>query len=186
MKSNFKKLIKEYYRILEQDIQPSSDPQQAEAPTPDAPAEQPQPTQPPKQQASVGYAVLAQLVRAAFEHTSQIPETYIRYSDNTIRTKENANAAIKIIESILKTDKNSIFQQNLGKVNHQETARTMDVNDLINLAQLALQCIFYTQKQTLQSGVKQTTTDYNEIKDLPPITVDNAQDIINQIRTKLI
>lgn len=186
MKSRFNKLVKEYYTLLEQDIPSPQQPDQSAGPAPNAQPEQPQPTQPPKQQSSVGYAVLAQLVRAAFEHTSQIPETYIRYSDNTIRTKENANAAIKIIEAILKTDKNSIFQQNLGKVDHQQTARTMDVNDLINLAQLALQCIFYTQKQTLQSGVKQTTTDYNEIKDLPPITVDNAQDVINKIRAKLI
>jgi len=186
MKNQFEHLYNQYKLLLEQ-------PEAAEVPVPEAPmqpqgaeatpdpaaspASQPE-QQPPQQaeQASVGYAVLVQLLLDAFK-TINIKHTGdIKFSDNEARTPQDAYKYLEIVKRNLEPDLQQKQQQDVGK--NDQGAKNVDSSDIINVANLAIKALFFTPKDT-------QTFEYSEIAATPKVTVDNAHQIYDSIRNFL-
>ena len=165
----FNDQYQEYLNLLEQDI---SDPSQAAMPQQmDQNAQPPQP-QVESQPASVGYAVMAQLILNAYK-TIDIPnKNDIKFSDNKIRTPEEAYKYLEIIKRNLAPDLQKELTFDVGK---STTKNDLDSADLIKLTQLALQALFFRPKDV-------NSSEFNNVIGLGNATVENAKDIVNQIQ----
>ena len=182
MKSKFLELLNEYKLLLEQ-------PEAAEVPAPDAPeatqgAEDPtqqaaspaSPTPQPIEQASVGYAVLVQLLLDAFKTMNIRNPNDIKFSDNVARTPQEAYKYLEIIKRNLEPDLQQKTQEDVGK-NQQGNAK-MDSADVVNVANLAIKALFFTPKDM-------ESTEYSEIASTQKVTVDNAFQVYEAIRNFL-
>lgn len=169
MKSLFTDKITDYYKLLEQDI---GTPDQT-APTPDQNQQSAQLQQtPPPVKSSVGYAVLAQLVVDAFKTLDIQNKDDIKFSDNIVRSANDAYQYLKIIKRNIAPDLQTKLQQNVGK---SENKNDLDSADLIKLTQLALSALFFRPKDA-------DSAEFNNITDIEKVTVDNAKEIIQKIQ----
>jgi hypothetical protein len=190
MKSTFDQLLNEYKQLLEQDGDPAAGaPAGAPPPSPSpagagappdpmgagAGAQPPQP--PPKNPSSTGYAVLAQLVLDALKTPVVRDKEDIRFSDNTIRTPQEAYQYLNVIKRNLASDSQGKLQGDMGKSNDNKVP-DLDTSELIYLAQLGLKALFYTRKDEKDS-------QFNDVASIVKVDTDNAKEIIEKIRSLL-
>jgi len=180
MKSRFISLLNQYQTILEQDINQPPQPdqqmdqsmgQQSDPSMNQQPQQQPQQQEPIK--SSVGYAVISQLVLDAFKTVEINNKNDIKFSDNKVRTPKEAYNYLEIIKRNLAPDLQNELKQDVGK---SENTKDLDSADLINLTQLALEALFFRPKDT-------DSAEFNNIATIEEVTVENAKEVIEKIRS---
>jgi len=175
MKSKFEELLKNYNLLMEQPLTPAPDvgaaPDATVAPTGGPDATTPIPT-PVQQPSSVGYAILVQLLLDAYKTTNIRHKDDIKFSDNIVRTPQEAYKYLEIVKRNLEPDLQQKTKETVGKGGANE--KSVDSTDLINIANLALKSLFFTPKDS-------ETGEYNEIAS-QVVDVNNAKQIYNQIR----
>ena len=182
MKTNFDKLLEDY-KLLLMEADPLSPPlTNAPAPISGSPADngasaQPQalPAQPtPKVKSSVGYAVLAQTVLDALKTPTVKYKEDIKFSDNKIRTPQEAYQYLEIIKRNLPPDSQQKLTGDMGK----GAAVDLDSSELVFLVQLGLKALFYTRKS-------EEDTPFNDLISIVKVDTDNAKEIMEKIRNLL-
>jgi hypothetical protein len=181
----FEKLLKEYRTLLEQDAPigggaaPTPAPSPAGAPPPDG-APTPNPQQPPQQQkappASVGFAVVTQIILDALRVKQPIHNEDKRYSDNKARTPEEAWKYLDIVTRNLPRQSQQKAQQDVGKGGDDD----LDSLNIVDMANLALKALFFVPK--LQ---EEESTEYSSLANVTKVTTENAQQVFNEIRNFL-
>jgi hypothetical protein len=115
---------------------------------------------------------LAQLVVDAFKTLEIQHKDDIKFSDNIVRSANEAYQYLKIIKRNIAPDLQRKLQQNVGK---SENQNDLDSADLIKLTQLALSALFFRPKDA-------DSAEFNNVTDIEKVTVDNAKDIIQKIQ----
>lgn len=178
MNTLFDNLIESYMQLMEADDGLPSDADVGGTTDAQQPQNTPQGQQPEQQQpqqsekASVGYAVMAQILLDAFKTTSILNKSDIKFSDNVARTPQDAYRYIEIIKRNLAPDLKAKIYQDVGKSTQVED---LDSADLIRLTNLAIKSLWFANKDV-------NSSEFSDIAKIDKVTTDNAKKIVNDIR----